>query len=197
MVPAVTEPEAPVTALLQQLRDGDPQAAEQLLPVIYGELHEIARKSFHDQREGHTLQPTALVNEAWLRLVGGNLGDFQGRRHFLRVAATAMRHILVDHARAKNQIKRGKRANVAPESLDLVMAVFEERSLDVLALHEALEKLTEFDERMARVVELRFFGGHSMPEVAEILDVSATTVERVWRLARAWLQREMGAAPTD
>jgi len=188
----VTDPEAPATRLLQELRDGDPDAAEKLLPLIYGELHRIARQSFQGQSESHTLQPTALVNEAWIRLMGGKQADWQDKNHFLAVAATAMRHVLVDHARAKGRAKRGKRADVPLESLDLLMSVFEERAVDVLALHEALEKLTEFDERMARVVELRFFGGHTVPEVAEILDVSDTTVERVWRLARAWLQREMG-----
>jgi RNA polymerase sigma-70 factor (ECF subfamily) len=188
----VTDPEAPATRLLQELRDGDPDAAEKLLPLIYGELHRIARRSFQGQSESHTLQPTALVNEAWIRLMGGRQADWQDKNHFLGVAATAMRHVLVDHARAKGRDKRGKRADVPLESLDLLMSVFEERAVDVLALHEALEKLTEFDERMARVVELRFFGGHTVPEVAEILVVSDTTVERVWRLARAWLQREMG-----
>ena len=114
MTLAVNDPEAPATALLQRLRDGDADAAELLLPLIYGELHQIARRSFQGQGDPHTLQPTALVNEAWIRLVGGKQADWQDRTHFLRVAATAMRHILVDHARAKNQIKRGKRANVAP-----------------------------------------------------------------------------------
>lgn len=191
MEPAVNAPDPPVTELLRRLRAGDAAAAEQLMPVIQGELHRIAEASFQGQREGHTLQPTALLNEAWMRLFAGQSQDWKDRTHFLSTAARAMRHVLVDYARARGRLKRGKRAEFDPEHLEALMGVFEERSIDVLSLDEALGRLTQFDARLAGVVELRFFGGLSVPEVAEALDVSVTTVERDWRLARAWLRKEL------
>jgi len=159
--------------------------------VVYEELHRVAENAFRGEAPGHTLQPTALVNEAWARLFAGRQPDWQDRGHFLRTAARAMRRILVDHARAKLQIKGGERRVVPCASMDQLMTVFEERSIDVLALHEAIERLKTFDERAAEIVELRFFVGYSMAEVAEAMELSTATVERKWRLTRSWLNREL------
>jgi len=161
------------------------------MALIYDELHALAEESFRGERGGHTLQPTALVHEAWIRLVGGAPVEWQGRSHFLRVAARAMRHVLVDHARGRSRLKRGRRSAADPDDLDRLLFAFEERSIDVVDLNDLLERLSSFDEKLARVVELRYFAGLSVPEVAEVLGTSTTTVERSWRLARAWLQHEM------
>ena len=184
--------------LLRGLEEGDREAEERLLARLFQELRGIAAGYLADERVGHTLQPTALVHEAWLRL--GEAGrsaesSWQDRRHFLRTAARAMRRVLVDHARARGAAKRGVRTELPPEALDAMVAGFAEQSIDVLALHDALERLAVFDEPLAQLVELRFFAGLSVPETARALERSVSTVERQWRLARAWLRRELGGIP--
>ncbi|MFT3786886.1 MAG: ECF-type sigma factor [Tepidisphaeraceae bacterium] len=172
-----------VTLLIEQLRTDGENAARKLLPLIYDELRQIASREFRGQRSDHTLQPTVLVHEAFLKLVDKPL-QFQNRSHFLSVAAIAMRQVLVNHARTKNTQKRGSgdRPAILHEE-----AVGREASMDVLALNDALEQLAEIDDRKKRIVEMRFFGGMTVEEIAEALDVSKTTVESDWRAARAWL----------
>jgi len=180
------------TRLLRRIESGDAEAAEELFSVLYAELRDVADRLMKDERTGHTLQPTALVHEAWLKLMGRKTkSEWKDSVHLMRLAARAMRNVLVDHARARQAAKRGKRAKVDEGVLDQFIGAFEAQSLDVLALNEALEKLNGVDEPMARVVELRFFAGLTVPETARVLDVSVTTVERLWRLARAWLRTEV------
>jgi RNA polymerase sigma factor (TIGR02999 family) len=179
-----------VTQLLARLSHGDAAAAAELLPLMYGDLHQLARDAMRGQPPGHTLQPTALVHEAWLRLAGGAQGaEWSDRKHFVAVAARAMRAVLVDHARRKQAEKRGGGRERVP--LDDVADLFEERVPDVLALDEALARLGAMDEELGRLVELRFFAGLSVEETARALDVSEPTVVRGWRVARAWLSREL------
>lgn len=181
-----------VTILLDRISEGDREAAEQLLPMLYGELKAIAVRSMQQERSNHTLQPTALLHEAYMRLVGGSAEpQYENRQHFVRLAARAMRNVLVDHARGKLAEKRG--AGVEHTPLDTVLHGIEEQDVDVIALHEALEKLHEVDEPLARLVELRFFAGLTIEETAAALEVSTPTVERRWRVARMWLQRELPA----
>jgi RNA polymerase sigma factor (TIGR02999 family) len=186
-------PQAPpeVTALLLQWRHGDAGAMEQLMPLVYRELHQIARRCMAGERVGHSLQATALVNEAYLRLVDVQRVDWQDRNHFLAMAARLMRRILVDFARSRSYQKRG--GDVAKVTFDEELAVTDEQTARVVQLDDALQALAAVDERKARVIELRFFGGLSVEETASVLDVSADTVMRDWRLAKAWLLREMGA----
>jgi RNA polymerase sigma factor (TIGR02999 family) len=172
------------------MASGDRGAAEQLLPVLYGELHSLAERMMRDQRPGHTLQPTALINEAWLKLIGvGEGAAYANRAHFAGVAARAMRSVLVDHARRRQADKRG--GSMERVALDDVVDLFAERAPDLLALDEALERLTKMDEQLGRLVELRFFAGLSVEETAEILEISTPTVTRGWRVARMWLRREL------
>jgi RNA polymerase sigma factor (TIGR02999 family) len=180
-----------LTVLLEQVRGGDTEARARLVFAIYGELRRMAKGMMRQERPDHTLQPTALVNETLLRLLSGHvLVDAPNRRYLFAAAAQAMRQVLVDHARRRRATKRpGRRARVP---LDRVLAFFDERGIDVIALHEALERLAQTHTRQAQVVELRFFGGLSMPEVAEAVGVSTTTVESDWRFARAWLQVRLG-----
>lgn len=178
-----------VTQVLAQLRDGDQRAADKLLPMVYDEFRALARHYLGQERANHTLQPTALVHEAYLKLVDQTRVDWQGKSHFFAVAAQAMRRILVDHARSRQRDKRGGgRARVA---LDEAVALSPQKDEDVLALDEALERLGKLDPRQAKVVELRFFGGMSVEEVAQALGVSKRTVEGDWTFARAWLAREL------
>lgn len=179
-----------VTRLLADVSAGKEGADEALLSLVYDELHSLAGHYMRHERAGHTLQATALVNEAYLRLGGSEKAvTWEGRAHFMRVAARAMRRVLIQHARAKYSDKRGgKMARVPLENA----AVFErEPSLDLLALDSALEKLSEVNERMGQVVELRFFGGLSVEDTAKILETSPITVKRDWRAARAWLRTEI------
>jgi RNA polymerase sigma factor (TIGR02999 family) len=179
--------------LLKRLNDGDPAAADELLPLIYRELHGMASRYMDGERLGHTLQPTALVNEAFLRLVGDGAPSYDGEAHFFNLAARAMRNVLVDHARQRAADKRG--GDRQREPLDDALAAYRERGICVLAVHEALERLQELDEPLARVVELRFFAGLPLPRVAESLGVSLRTAERSWFSARAWLRRELDGGP--
>ena len=181
-----------VTQILSAIEQGDPSAAEQLLPLIYDELRKLARWYLSQERPGHTLQPTALVNEAYIKLVDQSRVDWQGRTHFFAVGARVMRNLLIDHARARGRAKRG--GDWHKVTLAEGVAPFDARDLAperLLAINEALERLAELDERQARVVELRFFGGLTVPEVAQVLDVSPRTVEGDWTHARAWLKREL------
>ena len=158
--------------------------------MLYGALRQIAAEWMGKQASDHTLQPTALVNEAWLRLFSSEtVQSFNGRGHFLKAAACAMRSVLVDHARAKRAAKRGEGPRNLP--LDAALHVFEERNLDVVDLSDAVDQLAAFREDLARVVELRFFGGLTIPETAEALGVSTQTVDRRWRVAKLWLQKEL------
>jgi RNA polymerase sigma factor (TIGR02999 family) len=179
-----------ITQLLKELSAGEREDTPvRLLPLVYDELRRLAGKYLSDERPGHTLQPTSLVHEAFLRLVDQTQITWQDRAHFFRTAARAMRHILVDHARAHAAQKRGGMAR----RLSLEEAAIEpaERAADLLALDEALDSLTTIDERKARIVELRFFGGLSVDETAELLGVHRTTVLRDWKVAKAWLHREL------
>jgi len=183
-----------VTVLLRRLGAGEASAADELLPLVYERLHELARGYMGDERRGHTLQPTALVHEAWLRLERAPnawLSDptTVDRNRFLSVAARAMRHVLVDHARRRRADKRGAQAERVP--LDDVLENLEQPTGDLLALDEALARLTDSDAELASIVELRFFGGLTVQEAADVLSVSPRRVERGWSTARMWLMREL------
>jgi RNA polymerase sigma factor (TIGR02999 family) len=180
-------------ALLAAARAGQPGARDRLIGAIYDELRRRAAKLMRQERPGHTLQPSALVHEALLRLLEGDaLADIPDRGCLLAAAAVAMRRVLVDHARRRNAARR--EGGWARRPLDGALAYFEERGLDVLALHEALDRLAGEHSRPAQVVDLRFFAGLPVPEVAEVLGVSVTTVEGDWRFARAWLLGQLGEA---
>jgi len=178
-----------VTQLLLAWSDGDQTALEKLIPLVYEELHRLARHYMSRERAGHTLQTTALVNEAYLRLVDWENVRWQNRAHFFGVAAQMMRRILVDFARSRQYLKRGgeeRRVSLAEAAV-----VSEERATDFIALDDALGSLAAIDPRKTQVVELRFFGGLSVEEVAEVLNISPRTVMREWSLAQAWLHREL------
>jgi RNA polymerase sigma-70 factor (ECF subfamily) len=182
-----------VSNLLRAWTDGDQQALEKLTPIVYEELHRLARYYLSRERTGHSLQTTALVNEAYLRLTDYKRMHWQNRAHFFAVSAQLMRRILVDHARRHN-LKRG--AGIQHVPLEDT-AVVGERDEDLVALDDALQALARFDSRKARVVELRFFGGLNVDETAEVLKVSPITVMRDWSTARAWLYREMKGESPD
>jgi RNA polymerase sigma factor (TIGR02999 family) len=173
-----------VVVLLHRIRDGDRAALDQLLGVAYVELHAIAERQMSHERTGHTLQPTALVHEAFLRLIGGATLEFQDRLHFFRAASQTMRRVLVDHARARGAAKRGNGIRI---TLDHDMVAAEDRTIDLLILDDALTQLAAAEPRWAQVVELRFFAGLDAAEVAEALHTSTATVQRDWRFAKAWL----------
>ncbi len=178
-----------VTQLLVAWGNGDPHALQELMPLVYRELRRLAHGHLRRERPDHTLQTTALVHEAYLRLVDQQEANWKNRAQFFAVAAQMMRRILVDYARARQYAKRGGGAQ--PVELDEAMVVSSDRAAEVVALDEALLRLAELDSRKSRLVELRFFGGLSIEETAEILGVSPGTVMRDWTLAKAWLQREM------
>lgn len=184
--------EAPKGQITQRLIDwskGDPAALEEMLPVVYQELRRLANFYLRQERPGHTLQPTALVHEAYLRLIDQRQVVWQNRAHFFGVAAQMMRRILVDHARGKQRDKRG---GGGPKlSLDEALGVSDERAVDLVALDDALIGLSGFDQRKSRVVELRYFGGLSVEETAEVLGISPQTVMRDWNMAKAWLYKEI------
>jgi RNA polymerase sigma factor (TIGR02999 family) len=187
----MTVPSPPnLTALLQAWSEGDTQAGDDLLPLVYRELHRQAAGYLRRERRGHSLQPTALVNEAYLRLVGHG-GGWQNRAHFFGVAAQVMRHILVDRARRRQAGKRG--GDLLRITLDdaVAGAAFKGEELDLIELDQALRELAALDPGKARLVELRFFGGLTAAEAAGVMGVSESTVTREWRLARAWLHRRL------
>ena len=186
---AVATPSPGVTELLHAWSGGDDSALEQLLPLVEAELRRLARAYMGRERRGHTLQVTALVNEAFLRLTDARRVKWQDRAHFLGISARLMRRVLVDYARRRGYHKRGGGAEQVTLQDDLVMA--QDPALDVIALDRALERLEKADARKSRVVELRFFGGLSVEETAEVLHVSPDTVKRDWRLAKLWLLREL------
>jgi RNA polymerase sigma factor (TIGR02999 family) len=181
--------EGDVTQLLAELGAGDDRAADRLLPLVYHELRALAQRNLTHERADHTLQATALVHEAYLRLVDSDRIHLRNRAHFFALAAQALRRILIDHARSHNRKKRGG-AN-GKLSLQVIPELFVQTDVDVLALDEALAGLKNVGERYAQIVEMRFFGGMTMEEIAELLGVSIGTVERDWRTARAWLYRQL------
>lgn len=187
------EPDSPdITRLLRESAEGDREARERVTSLLYGELRRIARAQRHKHRGHETLSTTALVHETFLRLSGPAPHDWQDRVHFFRVAARAMRNVLVDDARRRSAAKRGGGAVPIPvEEAEALDALPELKSDEVLSVHEALDRLEAIDERQARVVELRYFVGLEVQETAEVLGISPATVKRDWTLARAWLQREL------
>ena len=182
-----------VSTLLRAWSDGDRSALERLTPAVYEELRRLAHHYMKGERAGHSLQTTALVNEAYMRLVDFTRMRWQDRAHFFAVSARVMRRILVDHARHQN-VKRG--ADMIRISLEEV-AVVGDRTADLVALDEALDALARFDERKVQIIEMRFFGGLSLEETAEVLKVSAGTVRRDWSIAKLWLYRELGGGTRD
>jgi RNA polymerase sigma factor (TIGR02999 family) len=191
-VPMLQPSPQEITALLVAWGGGDESALDRLMPIVYDELRRLAHRYMGRERPGHTLQTTALVNEAYLRLVSWREVRWQNRAHFFAVSAQMMRRILVDFARDRKYLKRG--GGALRVSLADAASLTEQRGADLVALDEALTALAEVDRRKALVVEMRFFGGLSVAEVAEVLKVSKETVMRDWRLAKVWLLRELGGA---
>ncbi len=189
------EPANELTQLLFEWKQGNREALDALTPIVYQELRRLAGSYLRRERSDHTLQPTALIHEAYVRLVDQNTPQFQSRAHFFGVASQLMRQILVDHARSHRAAKRGGEGKKV--SLENAVVFTEERSEELLALDEALSKLSEFDERKAKAVELRFFGGLSIEEIAQALDISVATVGRELRMAQAWLHRAMSGEPQE
>lgn len=183
-------PEDGVTQLLVDWGKGDQAALEKLMPLVYDELRRLASNYLRRERATHTLQPTALVNEAYLKLVDQRNAKWQNRAHFFGISAQLMRRILVDHARQHQAAKRGG-SNQQRLSITSAERVAKQPDVDLLALNEALEELTQMDPQQAQIVELKFFGGLSIDETAEVLGISHATVERDWKMARAWLRRQL------
>lgn len=182
-------PASEVTQILHRLADGDELATEELFGLVYEELRALAGSFFRGQRADHTLQPTALVHDAYVKMVGSADAGFRGRGHFMAVAARAMRQILTNHARDRRAAKRG--AGAARITLDEAIVADPVHEVDLLELDDALARLETLDERQCRIVELRYFAGLSVEEVASALGISEPTVKRDWRMARAWLFREL------
>lgn len=183
---------SPVTQLLNRWRGGERDALDALIPLVYGELRQIAGRRLRAERSDHTLQTTALVHEAYLRLAGQDAPDLHNRAHFFGVAAQVMRQILVDHARSRGgAAKRG--AGVCKLSLDQTVVQAEENGVDVIKLDDAIRELAKLDPRQSRIVELRFFAGLSIEDTSKVLGISSATVTREWATARAWLYRELAA----
>jgi len=189
----VTDPNGEVTRLLAEMRLGHQEAMAKLMPLVYGELRRLAGRYLQDERPGHTLQPTALVHEAFLRLVGQDRAEWRHRGQFIGVAARLMRRILVDYARRRAAGKRlGCAVTLDEERLGPATGV--DRTEEILAVEEVLERLAILDGRQARIVELRYFGGLSVEETAEMLDIAPRTVKREWAVARAWLRAQLAEA---
>lgn len=184
--------EREITVLLRADRSGDVTAADALFPLVYSELHRIAERQLRKERPNHTLQPTALVHDAYLRMLRGR-GEWQDRTHFYSIASRVMRQVLIDYARNRGAAKRGGPQNKV--CLEDQFATTPERSVDLIALDLALQRLEGFDQRQAQVVEMRFFGGMDEEEIAQVLGVSSRTVKRDWRLAKAWLFNELSPRP--
>lgn len=174
-----------ITRILKSWSGGNREAVDDLIPLVYDELHKVAAQYLRRQRPDHTLQPTALVNEAYLKLIDISDVNWQDRAHFFAVASQTMRHILVDHARSLAREKRG--GNFQKLSLDEAISSSQEKEVDLLVLNDALENLAEIDEQQSKIVELRFFGGLTVEETAVVLKISPATVKREWRIAKAWL----------
>ena len=183
-----------ITQLLKQWSDGDERALDRLTPLVYEELRQQAARYLRRERPGHTMQTTALINEAYLRLIDAKEVRWQGRAHFFAIAANLMRRILVDHARQRNAAKRG--GSPIHVTLDRIVATAKQSDIDVLEIDEALTKLAAIDRQQAQIVELRFFSGLSVEETAAALGISPRTVKRDWSVARAWLRREIGEQAT-
>jgi len=179
-----------ISRLLRQWSDGNRAALEELLPLVYDELHRQAARYLRRERVGHTLQTTALIHEAYLRLIDQRDVRWQSRTHFFAIAAQMMRRVLIDYARAKHREKRGGGDVRLPFDTATLVAT-DEHSIDLMALDHALKRLAELDEQQARVVELRYFGGLSLEETAEVLHISRATTARDWEVAKAWLRREL------
>ncbi|HNQ15198.1 MAG TPA: sigma-70 family RNA polymerase sigma factor [Pyrinomonadaceae bacterium] len=179
-----------ITRLLAEWGCGDQSALDELMPIVYGELHRMAKRYMNRQHQGHSFQTTELIHEAYLKLAGQEVKDWKNRSHFFGVAAQAMRHILVDHARAKKSKKRSGSGAVMI-TFDESAVVSADRSDEIVALDDSLRKLAELDERKSRIVEMKFFGGLTSDEIAEVLDISVITVKRDWGFAKAWLLREL------
>ena len=184
-----------ITRLLEAYVEGDRDALDQVLPIVYEELNQIARARLRDQRRDHTLNTGALVHEAYLKLARMDQVNWQNRAHFFAIASQAMRHILVDYALRRKTKKRGE--NPKKVTLENLEIVAENQAENLLELHEALERLEIMDERQARIVEYRFFGGLNIEETATVLGVSPATVSRDWTMARAWLRRELSGPSPD
>lgn len=191
MNPTGSSPNADVSGLLRAWSQGDAVALDRLIPIVYRELHRLARNYMHGERAGHSLQPTALVHEAYLRLVDYKKMQWQDRAHFFAVSAQLMRRILVDRARKRKNLKRGAGAH----HIDLNEATLVQAGPDLAAIDDALNELAKIDPRKVRVVEMRFFGGLSVEETAEVMKVSTITVTRDWNSAKAWLHRELQRTP--
>ena len=187
LTPMIAPPRQQVTQILIDWSEGDREAADRLMPLVYDELRQLARSYLQRERAGHTLQATGLVHEAYLRLVDQTSVTWQNRAHFFRVAAQVMRRILVDHARRFRASKRG--GEWEKVEFDEALALAPSRSVDLIALDDALQDLAQLKPEHSQIVELRFFGGLSFEEVGEVLDISSRTAEREWRMARAWLRR--------
>jgi RNA polymerase sigma-70 factor (ECF subfamily) len=185
----MVSPAADVTTLLNRLADGDQDAAAQLVPLIYAELRRSAARLLRQERPGHTLQATALVNEVYLKVAGQTNARWQNRAQFFAVASQLMRRILVDYARTQQRVRRGGRQQKV--SLDEVLLIVPDRTDELLAVHELLSRLEELDSRQSRIVELRYFCGLTADETAEVLRVSVKTVMREWNIAKAWLYGEL------
>ena len=188
-------PSSDITKLLQKWGDGDKDALEQLTPLLYAKLHRMAQNYMRNERPGHTLQATALINEAYVRLIGWNHVQWQNRAQFFAVSAQLMRRILVDFARSRNYAKRGAGAPMI--SLEEIPEVSKKASCDIVPLDDALRALSAIDARKGQIVELRFFGGLSVDEIAEVLGVSSRTVLREWDFAKAWLACEISGNKTS
>lgn len=190
----MTDDHARITVLLKRVSDGDHSAQDELLALVYSQLHRIAQRQFRSERPGHTLQPTALISELYLRVLHDSRIEWRSRAHFYAVAAQTIRRILVDHARAAHAQRRPQSAQRV--ELDDVLAYSEDRAHEVLIVDEALQRLQQLDPRQAQVVDLRYFGGFTVEETAQALGVSERTVKRDWAMAQAWLSAALsGHAP--
>jgi RNA polymerase sigma factor (TIGR02999 family) len=179
----------PVTELLLAWRNGNPRALDELMPLVYEDLRRLAKRYMRGQRAGHSLQTTALVNEAYLRLIDSSRVNWRDRTHFYAISAQLIRRVLIDFARAKNSLKRG--GELIKVTLDERVSTPFEKEADLIALDDALQNLAKMNSRQSQIVELRYFGGLSEEEIAETLDISVRTVRRDWSVARAWLYREL------
>lgn len=184
-----------ITRLLIRWRDGDREALDTLMPIVYAELRRLAQHYLSRERGDHTLQSTALVHEAYLRLAGQNPPYWENRAHFFGIAAHIMRQILVEHARAKNTAKRG--GGVCRITLDEALEIQQKSDVDVIALDAALDRLSDLDPQQSRIVEMRFFAGLSIEDTAEVIGISPATVKRDWTSARAWLHREIARSALE